>query len=85
MLSKGQVLVVDAGRSLEVPCEYHGNQFNLFENPVIWKKVQADEETPINIMGNIVEPFLSTGRFEVAYNGDQAPRHHMTLRISGNV
>jgi hypothetical protein len=85
MLSKGQVVVVDVGSQVEAPCEYHAVEFSMFENPVIWKKIQADEETPINIMGNILDPFLATGRFEVTFSDYQAPRYQMTLRISGSI
>jgi len=85
MLSKGQVVLVDVGRQVEAPCEYHATEFSMFENPVIWKKIQADEETAINIMGNILDPFLATGRFEVIFDNDQAPRYQMTLRISGQL
>ena len=53
----------------------------MFENPVIWKKIQADEQTSINIMGNILDPFLDTQRFEVVLVSDH-PRYQMSLRIS---
>jgi len=81
MLSHGLVIVVDAGRSVETPCEFHCTQFSMFENPVIWKKIQADEETSINIMGNILDPFLATQRFEVLLASDH-PRYQMSLRIA---
>jgi len=81
MLSQSRVLVVDAGRSVETPCEFHCAEFSMFENPVIWKKIQADEQTSINIMGNILDPFLDTQRFEVVLVSDH-PRYQMSLRIS---
>ena len=81
MMSLSRVIVVDAGRAVETPCEFHCGQFSMFENPVIWKKIQADEQTSINIMGNILEPFLVTQRFEVVLVSDH-PRYQMSLRIS---
>ena len=81
MLSRGHVVVVDASRSVETPCEFRCSEFSMFENPVIWKKIQADEETSINIMGNILEPFLATQRFEVVLLSDH-PRYQMYLRIT---
>lgn len=81
MLSRSHVVVVDAGHSVETPCEFQCAQFSMFENPVIWKKIQADEETSINIMGNILEPFLATRRFEVVLVSEH-PRYQMSLRIA---
>jgi len=53
----------------------------MFENPVIWKKIQAHEEMSINIMGNILDPFLATQRFEVVLVSDH-PLYQMLLRIT---
>ena len=67
MKTEGQVYVVNHGQTLEIKCEFHTEDFDMFENPVVWKKYQKNEETQINIMGNIFEPFLATNRFEVTF------------------
>ena len=38
--------------------------------------------TPMNIMGNVNEPFLSTNRFEVSFSTN-VPKYLLELSISG--
>jgi len=82
MWTEGQVYVLHASQSVELECEFYADTFNMFKNPVVWKKHQRQEMTEINIMGNILPPFLATGRFVVAFD-KHPPRYRMTLRITG--
>ena len=80
MTSESQVFVVNHGQSLDLQCEFRTHEFDMFNNPIVWKKFQQDEEHQINIMGNVFEPFLSTKRFEVAFAAD-VPRFSFPLHI----
>ncbi|KAK2158959.1 hypothetical protein LSH36_161g07000, partial [Paralvinella palmiformis] len=80
MLSHDKEYIVDVGAHISLGCEFYKNHFNLFDNPVQWKKSQYDEISEINILGNVKEPFDSTGRFHVTYD-PSPPRHTMTLAI----
>jgi hypothetical protein len=81
MTSQGHVYVINPGQSIDLQCEFETNEFDMFDNPVVWKKFQRGEETQINIMGNIFEPFLSTKRFETSFSPDE-PRYVLGLRIT---
>ena len=83
MWTQGQVNVLNSGQTIELDCEFYAETFNMFKNPVVWKKHQRQEQTEVNIMGNILPPFLSTGRFLVAFNSNP-PRYRLRLRITGN-
>lgn len=82
MWTQGQVYVLHTGQSVALDCEFYSEHFNMFKNPVVWKKHQRQEMTEINIMGNILPPFLATGRFVVTFDKNP-PRYHMILRITG--
>ena len=56
----------------------------MFDNPVVWKKTQRDEQTQVNIMSNIVEPFLDTTRLSVSFIMD-SPVYRTSLRIRGGL
>jgi len=58
MWTQGQVVVLNAGASIDLDCEFYSDAFNMFNNPVVWKKHQRHEQTEVNIMGNILAPFL---------------------------
>jgi len=82
MWTEGKVYVLHAGRSVHLDCEFYSETFNMFKNPVVWKKHQRHETTELNIMGNILPPFLDARRFRVAF--DKSPPHYrMTLRVTG--
>jgi len=81
MTSDGQMFVVNHGQSLEMLCEFRTYDFEMFDNPIVWKKVQLGEEHQINIMGNIFEPFLSTKRFEIGFDAD-VPRFSFPLYVA---
>ncbi len=80
MLSYDQQYIVDVGSRLTMKCEFYQDRFNLFDNPVQWKKIQYGEISELNILGNMKEPFISTGRFEVSYEPSE-PTHTMGLTI----
>jgi len=82
MLNEGQVHVMNSGESLTLECGFRAEGYNLFDYPVLWRKVQKDEEMQVNIMGNINEPFVSTNRFEVAFSSSP-PKHKLELSILG--
>ena len=82
MLIQNQVHVVDGHDWLELLCDFYMENFDLFHNPVIWTKIQMGEKSHINIMGNIQEPFVETGRFKVALL-QSIPRYRLTLQIEG--
>ena len=82
MLTQGQVNVLNAGQSIEFDCEFKAETFNMFKNPVVWRKNQRQESTEVNIMGNILLPFLATGRFAVSFV-TSPPRYRMRLKITG--
>jgi len=81
MTSSSQAFVINHGQSLEMLCEFSTYEFDMFDNPIVWKKFQQGEEHQINIMGNIFEPFLSTKRFEVAFAAD-VPRFSFPLHVA---
>ena len=82
MLVQDEIHVVDGHETLELMCEFYMDQFDLFHNPVIWTKIQMQEESHINIMGNIQEPYMETGRFNVELLQIN-PRYRLTLYIEG--
>lgn len=81
MMTEGHVFVLNHGQTLDISCEFLTDDFDMFDNPVVWKKFQRQEETQINIMGNIFEPFLASNRFEVNFETN-APRYCLRLRIT---
>lgn len=40
MLSKSQTWTLDSGQSVNLECEFLAGQFNLFDNPIVWRKRQ---------------------------------------------
>ena len=84
MISEGQVFVVNSGESVVLDCTFHADQYNLFDYPVLWRKMQRDEESQINIMGNINDPFVASNRFEVAFTATN-PRYKLELSILGGL
>ena len=82
MLSKGRAFFVYAGEAVHLECEFYTDQFNLFDNPILWRKVQRHEETQMNMMGNLMEPFESTRRFRVSFVA-KTSRYSFSLNLSG--
>jgi len=82
MISESQFYVVDPGESVVMECSFHADRYSLFDYPVIWRKRQLTEDLPINILGNINEPFVASNRFEVNFVA-QEPRYQLELLITG--
>jgi len=80
MTTDSQVLVVNHGQTLEMLCKFSTYEFDMFNNPIVWKKFQRSEEHQINMMGNIFEPFLSTKRFKISFGAD-VPRFSFPLHV----
>ena len=74
----------EAGESIELGCEFQAWMFNLFDNPVLWRKTQRHEETQINMMGNLLEPFVSAKRFRVSFDSRDGV-HTLWLFIRGQI
>lgn len=83
MLSRGQEYDVSVGSRLVLDCEFHMDEYRMFDNPTVWEKTQLDERSRINIMGVVQEPFASSRRFEVTFVTTK-PRHRLRLAIRGS-
>jgi len=87
MTSRGHVIFVHVDQSVTLDCEFRARRFSLFDNPIVWTKTQrAEERTQVNILSNIVEPFLDTGRLSVAFvSAATDDVYRMSLRIRGTI
>lgn len=83
MISQDNFHVLNEGESIELYCDFYQDDYDLFHQPVLWLKQQQNEESPINIMGNINDPFLQTERYSVDFVENTAPRYRLLLRITG--
>ena len=81
MLSKGHVYIVKPGDTVDLHCEFVANTFNLFDNPVVWKKSQQWEDSQINMLGNLIPPFNDSKKY-TAYFEAQTPRYTLGLTIA---
>lgn len=82
MISEGHVYLLNPGETVSLECNFHADEYDLFEYPVLWRKTQHGEETQVNIMGTIMDPFLLSSRFEVAFSST-ASRYRLVLTITG--
>ena len=80
MLTRGQMLIVRASETAKLECEFVSETFSLFDNPVVWRKTQRLEQSQINMMGNLMEPFASARRFRATYQ-PYSPRYVFALNI----
>ena len=58
--------VLDPGSYLELDCMFAYDEYNVFKNPIVWKKRQMNETVSVNLNKNIYPPFLDTKRFEIS-------------------
>lgn len=84
MISEDTLFVVGDGESLDLECHYHAEDYDLFHNPVLWWKTQKDEESQINIMSSINEPFLKTDRYSVEFT-ETPPFYRLQLHIASEI
>lgn len=82
MLTTPQTYIMNSKESQVLRCEFDAEYFNLFDNPVLWKKTQRDEETQLAIFRKISEPFAQRGRFESAFT-PSPPRYTFELAVLG--
>jgi len=84
MITESRTFTLDVGQSLRLDCEFYMDNFDMFDNPVIWKKRQhgsTSVSSQINTMRNIHRPYVGTGRFDVALMS-AAPRYRLQLGIA---
>jgi len=82
MITESRTFTLDVGQSVRLDCEFYMDNFDMFDNPVIWKKRQhGAASSPINTMRNIHRPFVDTGRFDVSLMAD-APRYRLQLGVA---
>ena len=85
ILTKGpQVIQVNNDQTANLSCEFYAQDFNLFENPIIWRKTQLGEDFQMNMMGNLIEPFSTVRRFKVTLD-QHSPRYLFTLAITSKL
>jgi len=82
MTTGSHVMSVGVGDSLQLDCEFETTAFNLFDNPVLWRKTQGAESTQVNMMGNVLGPFVAERRFTVDFVA-QPPSYTLWLHIAG--
>lgn len=81
MISESQVYMVNTGESVNLECNFHADEYDMFERPVLWRKEQLSEDEQINALSNINHPFHETNRFEVSLLHVQS-RYQLELIIS---
>ena len=84
MITESRTFTLDVGQSVRLDCEFYMDNFDMFDNPVIWKKQQHGSTSTlsqINTMRNIHRPFVGTERFEVTLMS-AAPRYRLRLAIT---
>jgi len=84
MITESQTFTLDVGQSVRLDCAFYMDNFDMFVNPVIWKKRQhgsTSTSSQINTMRNIHRPFVGTGRFDVTLTS-AASRYRLQLGIA---
>ena len=82
MTTGSHVMSVGVGDSVQLDCEFEAATFNLFDNPVLWRKTQGSEHTQVNMMGNVLQPFVAERRFSVDFV-PKPPSYTLWLHIVG--
>jgi len=75
---------MDEQSTVQLVCEFVAEDFNLFDNPIVWRKRQDTEESQVNMMGNLQEPFASTRRYKATY-APLPPVYLFGLTITGKI
>ena len=84
LISEGHVYVVEPGDTVSLECNFHADQYDLFEYPVLWRKRQHLEDSQVNVMGTLMEPFSQRNRFEVTFDAFDS-RYRLMLHIHGRL
>lgn len=84
LISEGHVYVVEPGDTVSLECNFHADQYDLFEYPVLWRKTQHLEDSQVNVMGTLMEPFSQRHRFEVTFDAFDS-RYRLMLHIHGRL
>jgi len=84
LISEGHVYVVERGSTVSLECNFHADQYDLFEYPVLWRKRQHLEDSQVNVMGTLMEPFSQLHRFEVTFDAFDS-RYRLMLHIHGRL
>jgi len=84
LISEGHVFVVEPGDTVSLECNFHADQYDLFEYPVLWRKRQHLEDSQVNVMGTLMEPFSQRNRFEVTFSAFDS-RYRLMLHIYGRL
>jgi len=82
LITEGHVYVTEPGDTVSLECNFHADQYDSFEYPVLWRKRQHLEESQVNVMGTLMEPFSEHHRFEVAFHAFDS-RYRLMLYIHG--
>ena len=51
MLTRPQTLEIDRGAVARLVCEFSDDRFNLFDNPIVWRKHQRVRHRPLSAAG----------------------------------
>ena len=71
-------------QSLQLDCRFDMPDFSLFDNPIVWRKRQLDDDPlPVNFQGNILPPFFDAKRFATRLMMPERGRYNPALTILG--
>ena len=84
LITEGHVYVTEPGDTVSLECNFHADQYDSFEYPVLWRKRQHLEDSQVNVMGTLMEPFSQRNRFEVAFHAFDS-RYRLMLHIHGRL
>jgi len=70
--------------SLQLDCLFAMSDFSLFDNPIVWRKQQLDDDPlPVNFQGNILPPFFDAKRFTTQLTMPARGQYNPMLAILG--
>ena len=76
--------VLPGDTSLQLDCLFDMTDFSLFDNPIVWRKQQLnDEPLPVNFQGNILRPFFDAQRFSTQLTMPARGQYNPLLTILG--
>ena len=84
LITEGHVYVVEPHDTVTLECNFHADQYDLFDYPVLWRKRQHIEDSQVNVMGILMDPFSHCNRFEVTFDAFDS-RYRLMLHIRGKL